>query len=57
MFEHLPMCFQHQVLPKIKNKKSSDKIFERETNFTSSFLVTTESDAGSRFDADKTSFN
>ena len=50
----LPMCSWHRVLP-VKDREKMKR--KNEKKMTSSFRVTTESDAGSRLDAERTSFN
>lgn len=53
--KNLPMCFWRRVLP-VKDRKEM-MMMMNEKKITSSFRVTTESDAGSRLDAERTSFN
>jgi hypothetical protein len=48
------MYFWRRVLPKDKSRLN---VRERKSLFTSSFRVTTESEAGSRFDAERTSLS
>lgn len=53
--KNLPMCFWRRVLP-VKDREEM-MMMVNEKKITSSFRVTTESDAGSRLDAERTSFN